>query len=118
GASITGITTPDNTVYTVTVSTGTGNGTIQLNYSDDADLTVDINNVPLNGSGAGAVTLGGPTYTVSKSVATTTAVTSNNASPAYGQSVTFTATVSPSSGATTPTGSISFSIDGGGFVAG
>jgi len=49
---------------------GYGNGTIQLNYHDDADLTVDANNIPLNGSAAGAVTVPGSLYTVSKSIAT------------------------------------------------
>src|SRR5882724_3894965 len=108
GSSITGVITSDNTVYSIAVSTGTGNGTIQLNYHDDADLTVDANNIPLNGSAAGAVTVPGLLYTVSKSIATTTAVSSSNASPAYGQSVTFTATVTPNSGSTTPTGSVTF----------
>jgi len=112
GSSITGVTTSDNTVYSVAVSTGTGNGTIQLNYHDDADLTVDANNIPLNGSAAGAVTVPGPLYTVSKSIATTTAVSSSNASPTYGSSITFTAKVHASSGSTAPTGSVTFTIDG------
>ncbi|PYT46567.1 MAG: hypothetical protein DMG44_20350, partial [Acidobacteria bacterium] len=112
GSSITGVTTSDNTVYSVAVSTGTGNGTIQLNYHDDADLTVDANNIPLNGSAAGAVTVPGPLYTVSKSIATTTAVSSSNASPTYGSSITFTAKVHAASGSTAPTGSVTFTIDG------
>jgi hypothetical protein len=67
GASITGVTTTDNTVYTVAVNTGTGNGTIQLNYHDDTDVTVDGNNIPLNGSAAVTpLTIPGPTYNVVK----------------------------------------------------
>ncbi len=120
GASITGVTTTDNTVYTVTVSTGSGNGTIQLNYQDDNDTTVDANNIPLNGTVTPFVplTIPGPVYTVDKSVATTTTVASSNNSPTYGTSVTFTATVTPASGTSTPTGSINFSTDGGASVLG
>jgi hypothetical protein len=43
--------------------------------------------------------------------ATTTAVVSSMATTAFGQAVTFTATVSPSSGTTQPTGTVSF-VDG------
>jgi hypothetical protein len=44
-------------------------------------------------------------------LASTTVVTSSNASSAYGQSVTFTATVTPDTGAG-PTGTVEFVIDG------
>ncbi|PYV17385.1 MAG: hypothetical protein DMG21_08505, partial [Acidobacteria bacterium] len=123
GASITSA-TPDitNTIYTVAVDTGTGNGTLQLNYHDDADLAVDMNNIPLYGSGTGPVTCAvapafspdacGPVYNVSKSVATTTGVSSSSNSPKYGDSVTFTATVTPASGSTPPTGTVQFAVDG------
>src|SRR5437667_5514921 len=120
GASIISVTTADNTVYTVTVNTGSGNGTIQVKYHDDADITVDTNNIPLNGTVTPFVplTIPGPVYTVNKSVATTTAVSSSANPSTYGQSVTFTAAVSPNSGTTTPTGTINFSIDGGGSLPG
>ena len=119
-ASITSVTTTDNTVYTVTVNTGSGNGTIQVNYHDDTDITVDTNNIPLNGTVTPFVplTIPGSAYTVNKSVATTTAVSSSANPSTYGQSVTFTAVVSPNSGTTTPTGAINFSIDGGASVPG
>src|SRR5207247_2212366 len=97
GASITRVTTTDNTVYTVAVNTDTGNGTIQLNYHDDADVTVDGNNIPLNGSAAVTpLTIPGPTYTVSKSVATSLALAAPSpASVPFGSTglVTFSATV-------------------------
>src|SRR5207253_5992348 len=115
GAGITDVTTTDNKVYTVAVNTGTGNGIIQLNYNDDTDLTLDGNNIPLNGLGAGTVTIPGPDYTVSKSVATSTTVTSSSASPTYGQSVTLTATVTPVSGSTAPAGTVQFVVDGSNF---
>jgi trimeric autotransporter adhesin len=121
GANIASVTSdPTGAVYTVTVNTGSGNGTIQLNYQDDNDTTVDANNIPLNGTVTPFVALNipGPAYTVNKSVATTTTVSSSNNSPTYGTSVTFTAVVSPNSGTTTPTGTISFSIDGGVSVPG
>jgi hypothetical protein len=64
----------------------------------------------------GDVTFGGSTslvlaQTVNKAGTTTAVVSSLNPST-YGQSVIFTATVTPPSGATTPTGSVTFK-DGG-----
>src|SRR5439155_9406062 len=118
GASITSVTPNDNIHYTVAVNTGTGNGTIQLNYHEgDTDYHMDINNIPLGGSdyvanGVGTYSFTGPTYTVSKSVATSTTVSSSNISPTYGDSVTFTAKVHAVSGATAPSGSVTFTIDG------
>jgi len=111
GASITGVTTTDNTVYTVAVNTGNGNGTIQLNYHDDADLTVDANNIPLNGNAAGAVTVTGPVYTVTKSVATSLAVAA--ASGTYGGTVNLSATLTKTSDSS-PVSSktISFTLNG------
>src|SRR5439155_5889113 len=81
GAMITGVTmSNNNAVYTVTVSTGSGNGTIQLNYQDDNDTTVDANNIPLNGTVTHFVhlTIHGNVYTVSKYVSTYTTVYSSN----------------------------------------
>jgi uncharacterized repeat protein (TIGR03803 family) len=49
------------------------------------------------------------TQSVAQVTATTTAITSNNSSPTYGQSVTFTATVTPSN---VDGGSVQFTIDG------
>src|SRR5687767_7629126 len=51
------------------------------------------------------------------STATTTAVTSSQDPSVYGQAVTFTATVTPTSGVTPPTGSVQFQIDGVNFGA-
>src|SRR2546429_4712665 len=117
GASITGVTTTDNTVYTVAVNTGTGNGTIQLNYHDDADVTVDGNNIPLNGSAAVTpLTIPGPTFTVSKSVATSLALAA--ASPAsvpFGSTglVTFSATLTRTTGGAAVSGAtVNFTVDG------
>src|SRR5439155_11945056 len=59
-----------------------------------------------------------PTVAVTPAiVATTTTVSSSSNPSTYGQSVTFTATVAPASGSTTPTGSVVFTIDGRGQPA-
>jgi hypothetical protein len=58
--------TGDQTSYTVTVNTGTGNGTIRLDVVDD-DSIKDGNNDPLGGPGAGNGDFtSGETYTVTK----------------------------------------------------
>src|SRR5438094_617959 len=116
-ASITGVTTTDNTVYTVAVNTGTGNGTIQLNYHDDADVTVDRNNIPLNRSAAVTpLTIPGPTYTVSKSVATSLALAAPSpASVPFGSTglVTFSATLTRTTGGAAVSGAtVNFTVDG------
>src|SRR5437899_9399035 len=117
GASITGVTTTDNNVYIVAVNTGTGNGTIQLNYHDDADVTVDGNNIPLNGSAtATPLTIPGPTYTVSKSVGTTLALTAPSpTSVSFGSTgaVTFSATLTRTTGGAAVSGAtVNFTVDG------
>jgi hypothetical protein len=65
GASITNI-SGSGTTYTVTVNTGSGNGTIRLDVVDD-DSIRDGSNNPLggNGSGNGSYT-SGQMYTISK----------------------------------------------------
>ncbi|HRJ74485.1 MAG TPA: hypothetical protein PLX90_00735, partial [Anaerolineales bacterium] len=52
-------------VYTVTVNTGTGNGTIRLDLIDN-DSIVDSSNRPLGGVGAGNGNFVGEMYTVNK----------------------------------------------------
>jgi hypothetical protein len=47
--------------------------------------------------------------------ATTTTVSSSVSAPVFGQSVMFTATVTPQSGGGTPTGTVQFKIDGSNF---
>jgi hypothetical protein len=68
GASITGVTPVSGSTYTVTVNTGTGNGTLRLDVLDD-DSIVDGSNNPLGGAGTGNGNFtSGETYTISKSV--------------------------------------------------
>ncbi len=65
GASVTGV-SGSSTTYTVTVNTGSGNGTIRLDVIDD-DSIRDGNNHPLggNGTGNGSYTTG-EIYTIDK----------------------------------------------------
>ncbi len=64
GASIAGV-TGSNASYVVSVNTGTGDGSLQLNLVDD-DSIVDAGNAPLGGAGAGNGNFDGQTYTVDK----------------------------------------------------
>jgi VCBS repeat-containing protein len=69
GASITNI-SGSGTTYTVTASTGSGNGTLGLNLVDD-DTIVDAASNELGGTGLGNGNKTGEVYTVSKNVAPT-----------------------------------------------
>ena len=81
---------------------GTGTHTITASYGGDgAHLTSNGNfNLSVNNP------------------ATTTTISSSANPSTYGDSVTFTATVSPNSGTSTPTGTVQFVIDGGSPIAG
>jgi autotransporter-associated beta strand protein len=77
-------------------SLSVGAHTITLTYGGDTNFQANSSATPL-------------TQTVSKASTTTSNVTSSNASPVYGQAVTFTATVTVSSpGVGTPTGTVTF----------
>ena len=66
GAGITGVTPVSGTTYTVTVNTGSGNGTIRLDVVDD-DSIQNGSDIPLGGVGAGNGNFnGGETYTIVK----------------------------------------------------
>ncbi len=81
-----------------TTTLAAGSHTVSAAYGGDANL---------NPSSA---TL--PTQVVNALPATTTTVTSNLNPSTFGQSVTFTAVVTPQIGEVTPTGSVTFTIDG------
>jgi hypothetical protein len=67
GASITGVIPVSGTIYTISVKTGSGNGTIRLDLVDN-DSIVDAANNPLGGSGAGNGNFNaGEVYTINKS---------------------------------------------------
>jgi len=67
GSAITNV-TGSGTTYTVTASTGTGNGTLGLNLVDD-DSIVDAALNPLGGAGAGNGNFTGQVYTVNRAAA-------------------------------------------------
>ena len=75
-----------------------GNRTLTATYQGDADFN------------ASPTSTGAP-HTVSK-INTTTSVTSSKNPSSVGDSVTFTATVMPASGATVPTGTVQFKDNG------
>ncbi len=71
GASITSVTPVSETTYTVSVNTGSGNGTLRLDVSDD-DSIIDSTGQPLGGAGTGNGNFStGETYTINKSITTT-----------------------------------------------
>jgi hypothetical protein len=52
GASVNGV-SDSGSIYTVTVNTGSGNGTIRLDVVDNNNTIVDLALNPLGGAGAG-----------------------------------------------------------------
>ncbi len=98
-------------VTTVAGAGATFNG-ITVDQTGDDTLSA-----ALNITNSVSITTGNVALDIS-SPATSTTVSSSQNPSTYGQSVTFTAIVSPASSGTTPAGSISFSIDGGVAVGG
>jgi hypothetical protein len=87
------------------IFTAAGNVTVRACYHDDV-------NSPPNNFGDSNANL---TQTVNNIVATTTSLSSSANPSTFGQSISFTATVAPLAGATAPTGSVQFKIDGVNF---
>ena len=94
GESITSVT--GSGPYTVTANTGSGNGTLGLNIAGSPTITDTVGN---------ALTAGftGQVYTVTKLLASTTSIASDNNPSIYGSSIGFTATVT-----TGATGNVEF----------
>lgn len=88
GASITSVTGSGNT-YTVTVDTGTGDGTIRLDIPSDASILDSagnpVDNIPY---------LSGESYLVDKTAPTVVSIVRNSANPTNAQTITFTVTFS------------------------
>ena len=83
GASITGV-SGSGATWTVTVNTGSGDGTIQLQLANSTGMSLPVSNTPFNGD----------TYTIDKTAPTVTisapSVTYANSSAAISYTVTFT----------------------------
>ena len=74
--------------YTITVNTGTGNGTLGLNLVDN-DSIIDATGNPLGGTGAGNGSFTGQVYTVDKSSPVVTAIDRLDPSPTQAATVRF-----------------------------
>jgi hypothetical protein len=93
GTSISNV-SGSGTIYTVTVNTGIGYGTLRLNVIDN-DSIVDGAGNPLGGPGAGNGDFtNGETYTVDKVVPTVVSSLRANSNPTNESSVDFTVTFS------------------------
>jgi hypothetical protein len=90
GASVTSV-SGSAAVYTVTVNTGTGDGTLQLDLSSTTPAITDSATNALT-----ATFSGGQVYTIDKSAPTVSSITLVGASPTSAASVQFTVTFSES----------------------
>ncbi|MCT7961168.1 Ig-like domain-containing protein [Laspinema sp. D1] len=110
-ASITSVTGSGST-YTVAVNTGTGDGTVQLNLTDD-DSIINSLSVPLGGEGTANGNSTGQIYTIDKSQPTVTTITSTLANGNYtvGQVVPITVTFNE---VVTVTGTPELTLNSGG----
>ena len=88
--------------YTVSVNTGSGNGTIRLDVNDD-DTILDMSSNPLGGGGVGNGNFGGgQIYTINKATPTPTRTSTRTFTPTVTRTKTATVTAT-STHTTTPT---------------
>jgi hypothetical protein len=93
GATVTGV-TGSGTTWTVTVGTGTGDGTLRLDLVDDDSITDSAAN-PLGGSGAGNGNFtAGQVYTIDKTAPSVASIDRAGANPTNAATVVFTVTFS------------------------
>jgi len=89
GASITSVSGSTDT-YTVTVDTGSGDGTLSIDLADD-DTIIDGASNPLGGTGAGnGDYTTGEAYTIDKTAPTVSSITRADTDPTNATSVDFT----------------------------
>jgi CSLREA domain-containing protein len=95
GTSATGV-AGGPSAYTVTVATGTGDGTLRLNLADnDSILSADAATIPLGGSGVGNGSFSaGEVYTIDRLNPFVSSITRTNSSPTNAATVDFTVTFS------------------------
>lgn len=86
GASVTGVTPGSGDTYTVTVNTGSGDGTLRLNVDNNGSIQ-NGTSVPLS-----AAFTGGEVYTIDKTAPAVQSITRLSFSPANYSPVTFTVT--------------------------
>jgi autotransporter-associated beta strand protein len=93
GASV-GTVTGSGTTYTVTVNTGSGDGTVRLDVADDDSITDAVGN-PLGGVGAGNGNfISGQVYTIDKTPPVVGTIVRAASDPTNAASVTYTVTFS------------------------
>ncbi len=93
GASVSGV-SGSGAIYTVTVDTGSGDGSLRLDLNDD-DSVLDAIGNPLGGTGSGnGDYTGGGSYTVMKTAPVVTSVLRADPDPTNAPSVDFTVTFS------------------------
>jgi DNA/RNA endonuclease G, NUC1 len=91
GPSITGV-TGSGTTYTVSVNTGTGDGTIRLDVTDD-DTIVNGTSIPLGGAGSGNGNFTtGQVYAIDKTAPAVSSVIRASTNPTSSATVNFTVT--------------------------
>jgi len=83
------VTPVNSSVYTVSVGTGTGDGTIRLDVANDGSIHSESNNAPL-----GATFTTGEFYTIDKTAPAVQSIVRANSSPTHASSVDFTVTFS------------------------
>jgi hypothetical protein len=110
GGEITAV-TGDGSSYVVVVSTGTGDGTLQLLLNDNNSILDGVGNA-LGGTAAGDGNVSGGIYTIDRTAATVTSVTSTMADGSYKQGDTIAVTVAFSE-AVTVTGTPQLQLETG-----
>ncbi|HEV7427102.1 MAG TPA: lamin tail domain-containing protein, partial [Thermoanaerobaculia bacterium] len=94
GTSITGV-TGSGTTYNVAVNSGSGDGTLGLNLTDN-DTIIDAATNPLGGTGAANGNLTGQTYTIDKNAPTVVSINRVGSATTAAPSVSWTVTFSES----------------------
>jgi DNA/RNA endonuclease G (NUC1)/fibronectin type 3 domain-containing protein len=81
--------------YAATVSTGSGNGTLELDFADNNTVT-DLAGNPIGGAGAGNGDFSGQAYTIDKSSPLVTSIVraAGSSNPTNGSSIDYTVTFS------------------------
>jgi hypothetical protein len=94
GATVSGI-SGSGSLYTVTIETGSGDGTIRLDLIDDDSIEGENTATPLGGAGAGNGDFtSGEVYTIDKTPPTVSSITRLNTNPSAARSVSFLVTFS------------------------
>lgn len=91
GASVTAVTPVDARTYTVTLNTGSGDGSLGLNLADNDSIRNSVN-VALGGKGNGNGNFSGPAFSVIKSAPLVSSITPASPNPTAAGTVSFQVT--------------------------